>query len=240
MDRAEKAVALECASHACALFAEAMLRRGGGFMREVAAMASVSCPLHARSSGLAVPSLRAAVVRGGRGEAWLPAWEGGSMAPALQGEALRHDSSQPLGKGHLGRQFNSLQEPNHRPNEVPFFLAKPRQRDHMCLRIGQTEGAGFQPMRFTGDFHGQDGHATSTKLFIGHSLARISRHAGPERAEGQSPGAKPWESPTAISPSPDRALADGHWAGRSCLGSIRVRGPQKAPARRTSGLTVPQ
>jgi len=62
-------------------FAEAMLRRGGGFMRAVAAMAPVSCWLHARNSGLVVPSLRAAVVRGGRGKHGFPLGKAGAWLP---------------------------------------------------------------------------------------------------------------------------------------------------------------
>ena len=62
-------------------FAEAMLWRGGGFMHAVAAMASVLCSLHARNSGLVVPSLRAAVVRGGRGKHGFPLGKAGAWLP---------------------------------------------------------------------------------------------------------------------------------------------------------------
>jgi hypothetical protein len=62
-------------------FAEAMLRRGGGFMRRVTAMASVSCSLHARNPGLVVPSLRAAVVRDGRGKHGFPLGKAGAWLP---------------------------------------------------------------------------------------------------------------------------------------------------------------
>ena len=62
-------------------FAEAMLRRGGGFMRAVAAMASVSGSLQARHSGLVVPSLRAAGGRGGRGKHGFPLGKAGAWLP---------------------------------------------------------------------------------------------------------------------------------------------------------------
>jgi len=151
MDRAEEAVALECASHACALFrrSHASARRrlyarswGHGLGP---GLAPAPCPQFragwAESSG----GRRARRARRTR-EAWLPASEGGSMAPAVQGEALRHDLSQPPGKSHPGRQFNSLQKTNLRPSEVPFFDSKPAKRYLLCLWIGQTRVMGWKPM----------------------------------------------------------------------------------------------
>ena len=97
--------------------------------------------LYARSCGYglglglaptACPRLRAGCAEssGGRRarrarEAWLPAWEGGSMAPAVQGEALRHDLSQPLGTSHPRHPFTPLRKTNSPPSRLwPFFTGE--------------------------------------------------------------------------------------------------------------------